>query len=135
MPYIDKPYYDEDYLGLEIDDEQTFNRYVKRASDMIDQVTNFKINRAGFDKLPDFIQGQVKKAIAAQVEFYQINDGPESLDAGEDFSNYQIGNFSFSKGGRSESKQAERVSPAAIDYLRTTGLLHSGLGVVEHVYY
>ncbi|WP_411955144.1 hypothetical protein ACKXGF_05120 [Alkalibacillus sp. S2W] len=135
MPYIDKTYYDEDFNGLNLDDEQEFDRYAKRASDVIDQVTGYKIAQTDFESLPSFIQEQVKKATAAQIEFYQINDGPELLDAGDDFSNFATGNFTFSKGGKSENKQADRVSPSTIEHLRPTGLLYTGLGVIERAFY
>lgn len=135
MTYIDYAYYTGDFQGEEVD-EQTFNKYARRASDLIDQVTNYVIAKYQFENLATFIQNQVKKATAAQVEFYVVKGNPAELDAGEGVSNVSIGSFSYQEGNNNQSsKQSNRVSPNALEYLRTTGLLYRGLDVVHRDYY
>ncbi|GAA5417925.1 hypothetical protein Pryu01_03003 [Paraliobacillus ryukyuensis] len=135
MPYIDYTYYTDEFQGEEVD-EQTFNKYVRRASDLIDQVTNYVIAKYQFENLAAFIQDQVKKATAAQIEFYVVKGNPAELDAGEGVSNVSIGSFSYQEGNNNQSsKQANRISPNALEYLRTTGLLYRGLDVVHRAYY
>src|SRR5690625_1766431 len=130
MPYIDKEYYIEDYKG--VDAGELLDKYIVRASDLIDQVTGYKINDV--DTMPDFIQKQIKKAAAAQVEFYVVQGGSEEVDAGtNDFGSVRVGSFNYNlSSGQSQadigSKDVQRVSPATLSYLEPTGLLYQGLG-------
>lgn|SRR5690606_24159599 len=140
MAYIDKAYYDDEFKGVPIEDEDTFSRYVERASDLIDQMTNYVL-WGKFDNFPPFIQEMVKKATAAQVEYYLMHGGPEEVDSGtNDAGEVRIGNFSYgSRGGsgRGEertNRQENRVSPSVLGYLAPTGLLYRGLDVVDRVY-
>lgn len=138
MAYIDKDYYDNEFKGVPID-ESTFSRYAERASDLIDQMTNYVL-WGKFDSFPPFIQEMVKKATAAQVEYYFVQGGPEQVDSTNDPGEVRIGNFSYgSRGGsgRGEqriNRQENRVSPSVIGYLAPTGLLYRGLDVVDRVY-
>jgi len=135
MPYIDADYYKNEFEGVEID-ETEIDRYIKRASDVIDQVTGYKIK--DFDNLPEFIQEQVKKATASQVEFFALQGGPEVATSNDDVQSATIGSFSYTKGqsgGSSGGGQANKVSSSVIDYLKPTGLLYTGIGVVQNAYY
>lgn len=127
MPYIDKKYYDDEFNGESVEDVTEFDRLAKRASEVVDQLTMYKVAMNGLESLNDFQQEQVKKATAAQVEFYSQMGGSAEVDAGDDYSNFVIGSFQYSKGGASKNKQADRVSPAAISHLKQTGLLYSGV--------
>ncbi|GGE47673.1 hypothetical protein GCM10011391_28060 [Pullulanibacillus camelliae] len=133
MGYITPEYYKTEYMGEDAGSQ--IEKYIERASDIIDQVTNYILQGMEFDRFAEFIQTQVKKACASQVEFYVINDGDSGLNAGEDYSNFRIGSFDYSKGGASKNKQADRVSPAVWTYLEPTGLLYRGIGVVQDAYY
>ena len=126
MPYVDKEFYTNEYQGAPLDDEAEFPRLSQRASDIIDQLTSYRIKT--LEDWPEFIQTQVKKAVCAQIEFYQLKGGYEEVESGEDYSNFAIGSFSYSKGGASSNKQADRVSPSVVTYLRPTGLLYTGIG-------
>lgn len=128
MAYIDKQYYDDEFQGESIEDDAEFNRVAKRASEIIDQLTMYKLAINGLESLTDFQQEQVKKATAAQVEFYQLKGGYAEVESGEDFSNFSIGSFTYSKGGASDNKQADRISPSTMTYLEPTGLLYRGIG-------
>ena len=135
MPYIDADYYINEFEGVEID-ETEIDRYIKRASDVIDQVTGYKIK--DFDSLPTFVQDQVKKATAAQVEFFALEGGPEVATSNDDVQSATIGSFSYTKGqagGSVGGGQTNKVSSSVIDYLKPTGLLYTGIGVVQNAYY
>ncbi|PSL41708.1 hypothetical protein B0H94_11821 [Salsuginibacillus halophilus] len=125
MGYIDTAYYNDEYKGVDAGDD--LERYIERASELIDEVTNYVLNNREFEEFASFIQKQVKKATAAQVEFYVVNGGPEQLDAGEDYSNFAIGSFQYSKGGAAENEQAARVSPKVFSLLAPTGMLYQGV--------
>lgn len=130
MPaYIDIEYYRIEYMGTEIDDNQQLERYIKRASDIIDQVTHYKIK--DFDELHPFIQKQVKKATAAQVEFFELEGGVEIATIGDTLNNVSAGKFSYGKGNvQNAPHNSKIVSPAVINYLRATGLLYTGTETV-----
>lgn len=128
MAYIDKTYYDETYKGVPIDNADTFSRLSERASDMIDQITGYKIK--DINDLTAFQQSQVKKATAAQTEFLAIS-GSESAVHGDSFQSVGIGSFNYSKNtGESE----KRISPSVVGYLKQTGLLYSGVSVYDSAY-
>ena len=131
MAYIDAEYYVNVYKG--VDAGEDFERYAERASDLIDQVTGYKI--ADLAALHPRIQELVKKATAAQVEFYALNGGPEGVDGSTDgsFSQVSIGAFQYQSGRINQQipagKQEHRVAPAALAYLEPTGLLYQGVRV------
>ncbi|MCT8138640.1 hypothetical protein H1D32_13350 [Anaerobacillus sp. CMMVII] len=130
MPtYIDNEYYRSEYMGVEIDDNNQLLRYIKRASDIIDQVTNYKIK--DFNELHPFIQEQVKKATAAQVEFFELEGGPEMATIGNTLNNVSLGKFSYGKGTvPSNNQNSNIISTTVINYLKPTGLLYSGVATV-----
>lgn len=136
MAYIDKQYYDDEFKGVPIEDVSAFSRYAERASDLIDQMTNYVL-WGKFDDFPPFIQEMVKKATAAQVEYYIVQGGPEEVDAGtNDAGQVRIGSFSYGNAGGSRedqslNRQINRVSPSVIGYLAPTGILYRGVGVID----
>ena len=135
MGYITPEYYTEQYKGADAGDD--LEKYIERASDLIDQVTGYKIR--DFENLPQFIKDQVMKATAAQVEYYVTQGGDEDVNAGNtDFARVAIGSFSYSvgseRGTSASNRDEQRVSPATLAYLEPTGLLYRGLGVVHSVY-
>lgn len=134
--YITPEYYEKEYQGADAGDE--LKRYIKRASDAVDQVTGYALAGKDFDNLPDFIREQVMKATAAQVEYYVVLGGSEEVTAGtHDVGQVRIGSFSYSgssRGGSSSQAGVGRISPTAIGYLELTGLLYRGIGVVDSAY-
>ncbi|WP_139364838.1 head-tail connector protein [Sutcliffiella halmapala] len=130
MAYIDYEYYSANYKGTLVEVDQ-FERFAERASDVVDQVTRYVLKNIEFERLAQFIQDQVKKATAAQIEFYVINGGDAEINAGADFSNFSLGKFQYSKGGRSRNIQADRISPSLWTYLAPTGLLYGGVDVIQ----
>ena len=131
VAYIDAEYYNNTYKGVDAGDD--LDRYIERASDLVDQVTGYKI--VDLSALHPRIQELVKKATAAQVEFYVLNGGPEGVDGSTDgsFSQVSIGAFQYQSGRINQQipagKQEHRVAPAALAYLEPTGLLYQGVRV------
>jgi hypothetical protein len=121
MSYIDYTYYTDVYKGVPIDAD-TFSRLSERASELIDQVTNYTIQ--DLSALPVFTQDQVKKATAAQVEYF-VYAGEQVLHGDNGMTDVRLGNFSYSVGTQSA------ISPAVINYLRPTGLLYRGVTVCD----
>ena len=132
MLYIDTDYYTNVYMGEPAPSTTDLDKYITRASDLIDMLTGYRIQCNGFDNLPIFTQGLIKKATAAQVEYYVLKGGTAEIDAGTsgDYDSVTVGSFSYSKGSSSNSRDLDRVSPTTLDYLRNTGLLYQGITVV-----
>ncbi|PAD67026.1 hypothetical protein CHH83_20885 [Bacillus sp. 7586-K] len=124
MPYIDYTYYTDEFKGTAISQEQ-FDRLVVRASDLIDINTSYVLHGVDFTQFAQFIQDQVKKATAAQVEYMVMQGGETSVHGGSP-SSVNIGNFSYQKG---EGNEQQTMSPMTFDYLRPTGLLYRGVSV------
>jgi len=137
MGYINKAYYDNEYKGVPIEDESTFNRLEARASDLIDMITSFVLLGVEFSSFAQLIQTNVKKAVAAQIE-YMVSLGGELTIHGDRPSSVNIGNFSYSEGGNQGkgqlSREQQMVSPAVIQYLKLTGLLYRGVNVRDSSY-
>lgn len=128
MPYIDVTYYNDMYKGETAPNVKTLEKYIIRSSDVIDQVTGYKLARLNFEEVNHFIREQVKKATAAQVEFYVVNEGDAEINAGEQpLNNVSIGSFNYGVSNTSQAK-TNRVSPSTITYLNPTGLLYTGIG-------
>lgn len=127
MSYIDIAYYRDDYLGEEVDDDKTLQRYINRATETIDEITRFKIMQVGFEKLPPFVQSQIKKAVASQVEYFALH---ESVNVGIDseVSRVQIGGFDY--WDNSELSRSEKmISPRVKSHLLSTGFIYAGVDV------
>ncbi|MDA1477271.1 hypothetical protein PJ311_18440 [Bacillus sp. CLL-7-23] len=130
MPYITLDYYNNDYKGTQapVDD---IEKYIERASDVIDQVTGYKLYGKNLSNLPPLMQDLVKKATAAQVEFYVIKGGDASVNAGtDDLTSVSVGSFSYSEGtssGGGSNRDEKRVSPSTLAFLKGTGLLYGGV--------
>lgn len=131
MAYITKEYYETDYLGSANLDDKDFNRLAKRASDVIDAVTSYRLLGNTLPKQPIFIQEQVRRATAAQLEFLVINGEAAAMGAGG-FGQVSAGNFSYGDkaGADALSRDQQMTSAAVINYLLPTGLLYQGVGVL-----
>lgn len=127
MPYIDVEYYRKEYLGEDVDDDKILQRYINRATETIDEITRFKIMQVGYEKLPPFVQSQIKKAVASQVEYFALN---ESVNVGIDseVSRVQIGGFDYWDNGNL-SRSEKMISPKVKGHLLSTGFIYAGVDV------
>jgi len=122
-PYVDSNYYGSEYEGEKVEDA-VFTSLAKRATRLIDVLTDYQIPKIGLDKFSEQVQKMIKDACCAQVEYYQI-EGIQSDISGTTQSggSLSIGGFCYSGEMQSTSKQANRVAPACLSYLEGTGLL------------
>ena len=129
MPYIDATYYTDEYGGKSADNA-ALAVFLDRATDIIDQLTNYKIVHAGgLTTYPDFVQTQVKKATAAQTEFLILSgEGTANTGGGSSIQSVNLGSFSYTRGPQPITGiNGGRTSPAVIAYLQPTGLLYMGV--------
>lgn len=129
MGYIDQTFYDTEYKGVTMD-ATTFAKLESRASDLVDMVTNYKLLGVDLESEPALIQTNVKKAVAAQVEFMYTDGGELSVHGGSP-SSVSIGGFSYTEGSGASGGSAgvQILSDMSYRYLFPTGLLYMGVGV------
>jgi hypothetical protein len=129
MSYITPEYYENEYQGSQPADAADLQRFINRASDIVDQMTDYRLfgKEDWKEGLSELQIALVEKATAAQVEFYVMNGGDAEVNAGtSDMQSVAIGSFSYSGGGQGEMK-ANRISPSATAFLLSSGLLYRGL--------
>ncbi|MGN7176217.1 hypothetical protein BK139_03470 [Paenibacillus sp. FSL R5-0490] len=122
MPYIDQAFYNDVYKGTPMDAE-TFTMLEERASDVVDMITNYRLVRVDLSHKPELIRNNVKKAVAAQIEFMYSEGGELSVHGGSP-SSVSVGGFIYTKGSG-----VKVVSEMARSFLRPTGLLYMGVEV------
>ncbi|MDF0480264.1 hypothetical protein OL233_08205 [Vagococcus sp. PNs007] len=122
-PYIDKKFYDDVFNGVSVE-ATDFEKFVVRASDVIDQVTAYQIGYIGLSQFSDLVVGLIKKATAAQVEYYQLEGVDiDTTGSDSDAKSVSVGKFSYTGSQGDQSKQAARVGPNVLAYLDGTNLV------------
>lgn len=131
MSYIDKVYYDNEYKGIQID-EDTFSRLSERSTEIIDILTNYKLIGTDIEELAPFIRMQIKKATASQIE-YLFTSGESNAIGGGGFSQVRAGNFTYGdKAGKESISRAETMTSQKVtSILSSTGLLYGGVDVYD----
>lgn len=122
--YVDEKYYEDDFEGTPVENDK-FSRFSKRATEIVDALTEYQILKIGLDKFSEDVQELIKKACCAQIEYYQV-EGIDVDVTGTPKSSlsYSIGDYSRSAtGGGSTSRQSGRVAPSCLMFLEGTGLL------------
>ncbi|PGH85833.1 hypothetical protein CN899_07995 [Bacillus thuringiensis] len=131
MPYIDIDYYRNTYQGMPVDDDETLNRLIQRASRLINTVTRHRITQAGgLGQLPAFIQEQVKEATAAQTEYLAYYGETSSNINTSQTQSVRVGKFNYST-GKQEANRDTRFAQGALDALLLTGLLYAGVATIS----
>lgn len=123
MAYITYEQYTQLY-GTPPITEVEFPMYATTASDIIDSITQYRIERAGgISALPAGLQTLVQKATAAQV-LYLTQNGLETVVSGQTGQGFTVGKVSVD-GGNSGGLTAAQltVCPMAKMYLEQTGLM------------
>ena len=112
--------------------------YAGLASDVIDNATQFRIEKSGgISALPAFIQTLVQKAAAAQV-LYFTQVGLETVLTGQAGQSFTVGKVSVNGGGLSNQANkkigALMVCPLTLAYLEQTPLMERRVDVCCQVY-
>lgn len=123
MAYITYEQYTQLY-GTPPITEAEFPMYTTTASDIIDSITQYRIERAGgISALPAWLQTLVQKAAAAQV-LYLTQNGLETVVSGQTGQGFTVGKVSVDGGNSSGLTAAQlTVCPMAKMYLEQTGLM------------
>jgi hypothetical protein len=124
--YIDLAYYRTDYLGIPVLDDTELTQLIKRASQTVDMLTGYVIAVDGFETYPQFVQDQIKLAVASQVEFLKTF-GVTSSSFSSEPTNVSIGKFSYANGQKTSSRYASNL----LDFLLPTGLIGGAVRVKD----
>src|SRR5690625_3689850 len=130
MPYLTYEEYID--LGFEEMEQSEFEILLKRASGVLDSVTRsfYKFNNINEDV--EWRREQFKKAVAAQVEYFHETGATTSYGMNEP-THVTIGRTSMTAGSN-RNAQTQPKSNLVCDevylYLRDTGLLYRGIGVL-----
>ena len=116
--YVDSDYYYNVYRGN--NDYEEIDKYLKMASEKIDEVTFNRIVKIGFDKLTDFQKEKVKEAVCAQTD-YICENGYDNEEG--DISSYSVLDITVNEKNNSESEaQKCGMSSYAYSQIKKTGL-------------
>lgn len=128
MAYADYSFYADEYVGDAVT-EAEWPLYSARASQLVDMLTRYQVQKQGLDSFPAFVQAQVKLAVCAQADYFAYM-GIDLATTGRAGTGFTVGNVSVSYGMRYGSGNAQSaygagvsVAPAALGFLEQTGLL------------
>lgn len=129
MPYLTYEEYNQ--LGFVDMEEAEFNKLLPKASDVLDSVTRFFYRENDLESDVPIRKEQFKKAVAAQIEYFYEMGAANSHGLNEP-STVTIGRTTLTAGSRNSqaSPQNDLISKDVYFYLKETGLLYKGLGVV-----
>lgn len=126
--YVDEKYYHETFEGESVASAD-FSDLSRRAGEIIEEMTLYRLSEARFLKLPEETQDVVKRAVCAQIEYLDANGGA-SLDLWQGMSGGTLGKFSFSGITSANGSTKQSVySPRAERILWPTGLTYRGGGL------
>lgn len=122
MGLVNFEYYSQVYMGEA--DETAFPALCARASDVVGAVTHWRVNETNISRLPALHQELYKKAICAQIDFFNINGLDSVNDAGN--GGYTVGKVTVHGKANTGAAGAmsTSISPMARQYLEQTGLMN-----------
>lgn len=127
MEYVDETYYKETYKGEAVDSAD-FPSLCRRAEEMIEEMTVYRVSSMTFPALPDDVRERVKMAVCAQIEYLDANGGSD-MDNGNDLQSAGLGKFNYTKAsGTGGSTKQSIYAPRAVRLLTPTGLMYRGGG-------
>lgn len=123
--YVDKVYYHETFKGEPVDPAD-FPGLCRRAGELIEELTLYRLTETGFLVMPAELQTAVKNAVCAQIEYLDANGGAE-LDMGAGMAGGTLGKFSYSRSSSGNGSTEQSIfSPRAERILWPTGLTYRG---------
>ena len=125
--YVDLTYYEETFCGEPVN-AADFPGLCRRAEEIIEELTLYRVSEAGLSAMSEEIQKAVKDAVCAQIEYLDANGGSE-LDMGDGIAGATLGKYSYSGAASGSGSTAQSVyAPRAERILWPTGLIYRGGG-------
>ena len=123
--YVDEVYYHETFKGEPVDPAD-FPGLCRRAGEIIEEMTLYRLTEEGFSMMSESTQKLVNNAVCAQIEYLDANGGAE-LDMGAGMAGGTLGKFSYSGSSSGNGSTEQSIfSPRAERILWTTGLTYRG---------
>lgn len=127
MPYLTfEEYQDIGFSDVTVDD---FPKLERKASDVLDSVTRDFYQHHDLETDVPLRRDKFKSAVAAQIEYFNDMGGTSAHELNNPLS-VSIGRTSISSGAKNQAKLNTIVADDVYMYLRNTGLLYSGIGVI-----
>ena len=123
--YVDESYYYDTFNGESVESAD-FPGLCRRAGELIEELTLYRLTETGFLVMPVEMQTAVKNAVCAQIEYLDANGGAE-MDMGNGMSGATLGKFSYSGASAGSGSTEQSIfSPRAERILWPTGLTYRG---------
>lgn len=123
--YVDETYYNDIFKGESVDSAD-FSALCRRAGEIIEELTLYRLTEEGFSMMAESAQRLVKDAVCAQIEYLNANGGAE-MDMGNGMSGATLGKFSYSGASSGTGSTEQSIfSPRAERILWPTGLTYRG---------
>lgn len=120
-------YYEKTFLGEPVSNTD-FPSLLLRASEVVEEMSMYRLNDVTFLSMDDVTKERIKKAVCAQIEYLDANGGSD-MDNGVDLQSVGLGKFNYTKAsGMADGSHQSIYAPRAIRYLIPTGLLYRGGG-------
>lgn len=115
--YVDFDFYKYTHLG-ELN-EVDFLKLSDEAQEKIDEITFNRIVKIGFERLTQFQQEKIRKAMCYQIDYISKNGNDDS----DDISSYSVLDISVTV-DKTSKKEADKINMSSIaySYLKKTGL-------------
>lgn len=127
MDYVTPEYYSGTFKGESVDDTD-FPGLLGRASEIVEEMTMYRLTTDTFASMPEQLQDRVRMAVCAQIEYLSANGGGE-LDNSTGVQSASLGKFSYTSGVVANSATGQTIyAPRAQRILMPTGLLYRGGG-------
>lgn len=127
MSYVTQEYYHDTFQGEPVD-KADFPSLLERAAEIVEEMCMYRIRSELMDTYGSEIQGRIRKAVCAQIEYLDANGGSE-MDNGSDLQSAGLGKFNYTKTSKTGEGNAQSVyAPRALRFLAPTGLLFRGGG-------
>lgn len=127
MPYLTY----EEYLNVGFSEvsKDDFPKLERKASDVLDSITRDFYQHHDIETDVPIRRDKFKSAIAAQIDYFNDVGGTSAHELNNPLS-VSIGRTSISSGAKNQAKLNNIVADDVYMYLRNTGLLYRGMGVV-----
>lgn len=127
MAYVTPDYYAESFGGESVE-LADFPDLCKRASEIVEEMTMYRLTENTFLTMSESVQERVKKAVCAQIEYLDANGGAD-LDNGDGLQSAGLGKFNYTRASGAGGDTTQSIySPRARRILAPTGLLYRGGG-------
>ena len=130
MGVVDYTFYSTVYMGNDAD-QGSFPALCARASDVVGALTKWAVDENTISNYHPMVQLLYKKAVCAQIDFFAINGTDSVNDSGN--GGFTVGKVTIhaKAANKSGGAMSGSISPAAIMYLETTGLMNPQVPTFE----